>query len=127
MSLVAFGPDYSRSGQQLLHIHSCRCDGGIQAVFCHCGLRAPSPPLTDRVVMSSGGETKGVGIFAEQLMELPPGPVAGEFDNHPASKVIWPAERSTISSPGGEKIEEQWLTTWGRHKALLTARHRSRT
>jgi hypothetical protein len=71
--------------------------------FYDCGQKAPLPPLTDRVVMDSGGGTKDVGTFGDQLIEVPAGPVAGGFDDHPASEVIWPAERSTISSREGRK------------------------
>ena len=53
-------------------------------VFYDCGQKAPLPPLADRVVMGSGGGAKDVGTFGDQLIEVPPGPVVGEFDDHPA-------------------------------------------
>ncbi len=53
-------------------------------VFYGCGQKAPLPPLADRVVMGSGSGAKGVGTLGDRLIEMPPGPVAGEFDDHPA-------------------------------------------
>ena len=51
-------------------------------VFYGCGQKAPLPPLADRVVMGSGSGSKGVGTLGDRLIEMPPGPVAGEFDGH---------------------------------------------
>jgi hypothetical protein len=54
----------------------------LTVFFYDCGQNATSTPLTDRVVMGSGGGTKGVGAFGDQLIEAPPGPIAGTFDDH---------------------------------------------
>ena len=65
-------------------MHDCRCVSDIDAAFYDHGQKAPLPPLANRVVMDSGGGTKDVGTFGDQRIEVPPGPVAGEFDGHPA-------------------------------------------
>ena len=41
----AFNPDYSRSSRQLLHMHGCRCVGGMDAGFLRLWAEGPLTPI----------------------------------------------------------------------------------
>ena len=77
-------PDYSRSGDSpyiVTHVYVLNL---FRRFFCRSAQKTPLPPLADQVVVRSGGREKGVGTFGGHLVEVPPGPVAGELHDHPA-------------------------------------------